>query len=221
MNSKPVTITIDGPAGVGKTTLATGLARILKTAYLDTGAMYRAAAWVLGPQAVDIPEKEIARRLENMRFALRGIGPESCLILDGSIIGEQVRTEEVGLLASSIAALHVVREYMKRAQQHIGSQTSLVAEGRDMGTVVFPNAAYKFFLLADPGIRAARRCRQLQEMGLDADEKQILEQMQRRDAQDQGRAIAPLTPAPDAVHIDTGSHTPQEILEKMAAMVKS
>ncbi len=220
MSSGPVTITIDGPAGVGKTTLARGLARRLEIAYLDTGAMYRAAAWMLGPSAAEMQEDELACSLDSMRFTLRGAGPDSRLLLEDRVIGDQVRTEEVGLLASSIAALKVVREYMKESQQKIGLETSLVAEGRDMGTVVFPGAAYKFFLQADPGIRAARRCKQLQEMGREADEKQILEQMRRRDAQDSQRAIAPLVPAPDAVRIDTGSLTPDEILEQMTALVK-
>lgn len=218
MNSGPVTITIDGPAGVGKTTLARGLARRLEIAYLDTGAMYRAAAWMLGPPAAEMQEDELACRLDSMRFALKGSGPDSRLLLGDRAIEDQVRTEEVGLLASSIAALKVVRDYMKKSQQKMGRETSLVAEGRDMGTVVFPDASCKFFLQADPGIRAARRCKQLQEMGREADEKQILEQMRLRDAQDRDRAIAPLVPAPDALRIDTGSLTPEEILDQMAAI---
>ncbi|WP_291319941.1 (d)CMP kinase [Desulfonatronospira sp.] len=218
MSTAPVIITIDGPAGVGKTTLAKGLARRLQIAYLDTGAMYRAAAWMLGPSGAEMQEDELASRLASMRFTLKGAGPESCLLLEDRVIGDQVRTEEVGLLASSIAALGLVREYMKKSQQKIGREISLVAEGRDMGTVVFPGAPYKFFLQADPVIRAARRCRQLQELGQDADEKRILEQMRRRDSQDSQRAIAPLVPASDAVSIDTGSLTPEEILDRMEAI---
>jgi len=218
LSTGPVTITIDGPAGVGKTTLARGLSRRLQIAYLDTGAMYRAAAWMLGPSAAEMQEEELAKRLDGMRFTLKGAGPDSCLLLEDRVIGDQVRTEEVGMLASSIAALKVVREYMKKSQQKMGRETSLVAEGRDMGTVVFPDASCKFFLQADAGVRAARRCRQLQEMGREADEEQIMEQMRRRDTQDSKRAIAPLVPAPDAVSIDTGSLTPEEILDRMAAI---
>ncbi len=219
MNSRHTIITIDGPAGAGKTTLARALAEQLNMAYLDTGAMYRAAAWMLGPAALQLQENELGARLNSMRFRLEGPGKNSRLLLDDKMIGDQVRTEETGLLASTLARLAVVRTFMKKAQQQMGRETSLVAEGRDMGSVVFPEADYKFYLLADPVIRADRRYRQLKEMGCEMDTRHILEQMRLRDEQDQNRTIAPLRPANDAVHIDTGGLTPEQVLKKMTAII--
>ena len=216
---KKMIITIDGPAGVGKTTLAKALSQSLKIAYLDTGAMFRAAAWIIGPDVLSVHEDELDFRLKVMHFRIQGTGPGSCLMLEGQPISDQVRTEEIGMLASRLAELRVVREFMKKSQQQIGKEISLVAEGRDMGSVVFPDADYKFYLQADPEIRAARRYGQFRELGLKADKDKILKQIQKRDAQDENRAIAPLKPAHDAVRIDTGKHDPKEILERMLQII--
>ncbi len=216
---KKMIITIDGPAGVGKTTLAKALAQSLKIAYLDTGAMFRAAAWILGPDVLSLRESELALRLKDLHFRIQGTGAGCCLMLEGQPISDQVRTEETGMLASRLAGLQVVREFMKKSQQQMGKEISLVAEGRDMGSVVFLDADYKFYFQADPKIRAARRYAQLRELGLKPDKEKILMQIRQRDAQDENRAIAPLKPAADAVHIDTGGHDPKEILERMLQII--
>jgi cytidylate kinase len=196
-------VTIDGPAGVGKTTLAKRVAQALGVAYLDTGAMFRAAALVLGPVPAGTPGEDVAARLSGLAFSLRGAGRDSALLVCGRPVGDEIRTEAVAYAASTLATRPEVRAFLRHAQQAIGRGVPLVAEGRDMGTVVFPEAAHKFFLDATAEVRAKRRTDQLSAMGETADYAAILDDITRRDAQDRTRTEAPLRPAPDAVIIDT------------------
>ncbi len=196
-------VTLDGPAGVGKTTLAKRLAEALGVAYLDTGAMFRAVAWKLGEGAWDWPEERLSEALGAVRFSLSGQGADSRLALNGEPLSEAIRTESVARWASNVARLPVVRAALKKAQQDIGRDCPLVVEGRDMGTVVFPAAPHKFFLDADPAVRAQRRVDQLRQAGQAADFEDILAQIKARDDQDRNRAAAPLKPAADAVIVDT------------------
>lgn len=204
LSSLPV-VTLDGPAGVGKTTLARRVADALGIPYLDTGAMFRTLAWKLGPEASDLDESTLRERLALYSFALRGSGGESILSCNGVDIGNEIRTEEVGAMASRVAALPVLRDCLKAAQQAIGTTQALVVEGRDMGTVVFPAARHKFFLDAAPQIRAMRRFKQLQAMGETPDLHHLTEQIRNRDEQDRNRVVAPLRPASDAIVVDTGT----------------
>jgi len=200
---KLLIVTIDGPAGVGKSTMAKRLARELGIPYLDTGAMFRSVAWKLGEGSWEWDEDKLKSELASFEYTLSGIGEESILSLNGTPIGNEVRTEEVGMWASNVATLPVVRSFLKEAQQSLGARFSLVAEGRDMGTVIFPEAPRKFFLDASVEERAARRFRQLEEMGKPADLEELKEQIAKRDHQDRNRAVAPLKAADDAVTIDT------------------
>ncbi len=200
---RPCIVTIDGPAGVGKSTLAKRVAQALGIAYLDTGAMFRGTALALGHDAWKRPEAELERELDGLAFSLAGAGAESTVCLNGHALGDEIRTEEVGMWASNLAALPVVRAAQKRAQQALGQDTSLVAEGRDMGTVIFPEASCKIFLDARPEVRADRRVKQLIEMGKEADFATILADIEKRDHQDRNRATAPLRAADDAHVIDT------------------
>jgi cytidylate kinase len=196
-------VTIDGPAGVGKSTMAKRLARLLSIPYLDTGAMFRSVAWKLGEGAWDWPEERLVQALADFDYGLSGVGEDSVLSLNGTPIGDEIRTEEVGMWASNVATLPVIRTFLKHAQQALGARYSLVAEGRDMGTVVFPDAPHKFFLDASVEERARRRFEQLKAMGKPADLAALEAQIARRDAQDRNRAVAPLKAAADAVVIDT------------------
>ncbi|MFN2343760.1 MAG: (d)CMP kinase [Desulfonatronovibrio sp.] len=221
MKNSHMIITIDGPAGVGKSTLAGRLAESFKIAYLDTGAMYRAVGWMLGNEDPQSDENKIKKILESISFGIQGSGWNSRVTLNKKILGDEIRTEEVGMRASDFARLEIVREYLTKSQQSIGQETSLVAEGRDMGSIVFTNAHYKFFLDASARIRAERRKTQLLKMGKDADYNLILEQIIKRDEQDRNRAIAPLKPAPDAFIIDTGHLNPDQVFEQMKKYIEN
>ena len=210
-------VTIDGPAGAGKTSVSRRAAGRLGLAYLDTGAMFRALALALGPGGHTLPKGEIAARLAAMTFSLAGSGAETKLLVDGAPLPDAARTEEVGGWASNLAVLPVVREILRRAQQALGQRADLLAEGRDMGTVVFPEATRKFFLTASPEVRASRRERQLTALGKPADYAAILEAIRRRDDQDIHRAASPLIPADDALVIDTSELSEDMVVERIVA----
>ncbi len=216
----PLIVTLDGPAGVGKSTLARKLAGELGLAFLDTGAMFRAAAFTLGEGAWDWPQGVLQQKLGAFEFSLRGSGEDTELLLGGQPLPEAIRSEETGRWASKLAVVPSVRAYMKMAQIFLGRTTSLVAEGRDMGTVVFPDARHKFFLDADPDERARRRCRQLEGQGRPADFAAIAASIRQRDDQDRNRSIAPLKPAPDAMLVDTTHLTEGEVLEAVLDRIR-
>jgi len=203
MQSNLRVVTLDGPAGVGKTTLAKRVAQELSIAYLDTGAMFRIFGWKFGDSAPTMSEEELEAHIAKYTFSLSGIGFNSVLSVNGTPVGNEIRTEEVAALASTVAKLPVVRKALKRVQREISKTTSLVAEGRDMGSVVFPTAMYKFFLDATPEERGRRRFKQLKDMGQDANLDLIIQQIKERDTQDKTREIAPLVAANDAHIIDT------------------
>jgi len=220
MGSDIFVVTLDGPAGVGKTTLARGVAAYFGVAYLDTGAMYRCVAWTLGDRSWEWSGEKLTAALDTLTFAMRGTGAETRLLLNNKEIGEVIRTETVGLWASHVARLPQVRAYLTTVQQSLGQRVPLVAEGRDMGTVVFPDAAYKFFLDASPAVRAQRRWLQLKNAGMDENLQALTEQMRVRDEQDRNRALAPLRPAKDALVIDTGSLTLTGVQQRIISVVE-
>jgi len=214
-------VTIDGPAGVGKSTMAKQLARELGIPYLDTGAMFRSIAWKLGEGSWDWDEARLESELAAFDYTLSGIGEDSILSLNGVVIGDEIRTEEVGMWASNVATLPVVRSFLKTAQQSLGERFSLVAEGRDMGTVIFPDAPHKFFLDASVDERAQRRFLQLQDMNKPADLEELKTQIARRDHQDRNRAVAPLKAADDATTVDTTDLDKQQVFEALVKGVKN
>jgi cytidylate kinase len=205
---------------VGKSTLAKRLAGELGLPFLDTGAMFRAAAYALGEGAWEWTQGILQQRLGDFEFSLRGSGKDTELLLNGQPLPEAIRSEETGRWASQLAVAPSVRAHMKIAQICLGQTTPLVAEGRDMGTVVFPDAAHKFFLDADPDERARRRCRQLESQGRPADFAAIAASIRQRDEQDRNRSIAPLKPAPDALVVDTTHLTETEVLEAVLDRVR-
>lgn len=220
----PEILTIDGPAGVGKSTLALRLAEALGVACLDTGAMFRTLALRLA-QAGFSPESDLScapgleEALQNCAFALEGAGEATVLLCNGAPVGDDIRSEEAGMMAANIGRCPEVRAFLKRAQQDLGARFSLVAEGRDMGTAVFPGALCKVFLEASPEVRAERRFLQLRAMGQEADPALLAEQIRLRDEQDRNRAVAPLRAAEDALIIDTSAKSIDEVFEViMSAM---
>ena len=212
-------VTIDGPAGVGKTTMAKKTAGALGIAYLDTGAMFRTLALRLGRGIENSGEEEIRTRAEELSFSLEGVGEKTALVCNGQVVGREIRTEEVGQMASRIAALPVIRDILKEAQRAMGKSTDLVVEGRDMGTVIFPKAACKFFLDAAPRVRAERRKADLEAMGATVDLDELEAQIVERDRRDRTRKVAPLKPAEDATVIDTSFMTREEVLSTILKAV--
>lgn len=197
-------ITIDGPSGAGKSTVSRKLAEKMGYLYLDTGAMYRACALKAFKLGLDPSREEDAQKVvSDLKLELVPRGNQIRLFLDGEDITEKIRTEEVGMGASKISQHRVVREKLWELQRKLGEQGGVVAEGRDMGTVVFPDADYKFFLTASLEERARRRYQELLQRGEKVELEQIKKEVEKRDAQDSQRDLAPLKPAPEAILIDT------------------
>ena len=220
----PSVITLDGPAGVGKSTTARRLAAALGVPYLDTGAMYRTLGLRLGAAAADMSDEELRRRCAEYSFSLEPCPTDRdslCLFCNGQPVGDEIRTEKAGRLASLVARLPVLREALQNVQRSLGRRWSRVAEGRDMGTRVFPEARYKFFLDARPEVRAERRCRELADRGETADKDTVLSAIAARDEQDRNRVVDPLRPASDAVIVDTSDLSPEEVLNVLLEAVRA
>ena len=219
MSSSFLIVTLDGPAGAGKSTLARKLAAALNIPYLDTGAMFRRLALELRGNA-DISGAELREACAGLHFILDAANGESRLYCNGVPVGDEVRTEEAGLWASRIAGHPVVREVLKEAQRAVAASSSLVAEGRDMGTAVFPDARCKFFLDADPEVRALRRLKELEARGERHTLAELVTGIRERDARDRERSFAPLRPADDAIIVDTSTLDAEGVFAVLMAHVK-
>jgi cytidylate kinase len=221
VSDSPV-ITVDGPSGTGKGTLASKLAHWLGWHFLDSGAIYRVLALAAQQHKVNIEDEDtlaaLARRLD-VDFLNTGPGREINVILDGKDVGQDVRTENCGNLASRLAPLPKVRAALLERQRRFRQPPGLVADGRDMGTVVFPDAIVKIYLTAAPQERAQRRHKQLKEKGFDVNLAQLSVEITERDARDSQRSVSPLRPADDAAVIDTTNLTPEEVLRCVSMLV--
>ncbi|RJR49243.1 MAG: (d)CMP kinase [Desulfobacteraceae bacterium] len=209
-------ITIDGPAGSGKSTLSKLLARRMGYHYLDTGAMYRAVALQARRKGIDtgVP-RYLAELCRELDLHFENLDGENRLFLGKEDVSAAIRTPEMDLLSSSVSAVKEVRDAMTALQRRIGREGKIVAEGRDMGTVVFPGAKYKFFLTADEKVRAERRYLERAARGEPVARDDVEKELRKRDEQDSRRAIAPLAAAEDAVIVDTTKLTVEEVVEFM------
>jgi len=210
-------ITIDGAAGVGKTTTAKKLARKLGFGYLDTGAMYRAVTYFFIQHQVDIESKNmVISSLDTLNLDVRfPIDRPTKIVLDGEDISENIRKKVVTNRVSQVSAIKDVRKKMVKMQKEIVSNGNFVVEGRDIGTVVFPNAEHKFFLVANYDIRAKRRLKDFHNVNEKLDLSDIKNDLIRRDERDKNRKLSPLKKAEDAVVIDTSNCSIDEQVESI------
>lgn len=224
MLRKQKIVTIDGPSGVGKSTISRRVAQALSFTYLDTGAMYRAVGLRIKEAGLDMDDEVVLRALLDtisLDLLPAAEGKDDVgVILDGRDVSQEIRSPEMSMIASRVSALPAVRDKLTLMQQEIGKKGDIVAEGRDTGTVVFPQAAWKFYLDADPEVRMQRRAKQLREKGELVDEEELLEMIIKRDRDDRTRSIAPLCKAKDALVIDTGVLTIDEVTETMLKVIR-
>ncbi|MBK9146080.1 MAG: (d)CMP kinase [Candidatus Melainabacteria bacterium] len=223
-NNGRTRVAIDGPAGAGKSTVAKLLADELGMLYVDTGAMYRAATWLAVRDGLPLDDgKAVAGAIEKAEIRLeRAMTPagHTRVFLDGEEITDQIRTKEISRLVSPVSALPEVRAVLVERQKEMARQGSVVLDGRDIGTVVIPDAELKVFLTATPEERARRRVKDLERLGEQADFEAILEDINQRDHRDSTRTASPLIKADDAVELYTDNLSIEEVVQKLVGLCR-
>ncbi|AWI51351.1 (d)CMP kinase [Actinobacillus porcitonsillarum] len=219
---KNVIITVDGPSGAGKGTLCYALAQKLGFDFLDSGAIYRITALAATKKAIPLDdENALAEIGQNLDVQFIPQDGEVNVILNSENVGDQIRTAEAGQNASKVAAFPKVRQALLQRQRDFASEKGLIADGRDMGTVVFPEAQIKLFLDASAEERAKRRVKQLQSKGFNANFDEILAEIKERDFRDRNRAVAPLVPAADALLLDSTNLSIDEVIQQALDYISS
>ena len=216
-----INIAIDGPSGAGKSTLARKLAEKLDFIYVDTGAMYRAIGLYIYRKKIDPQEVErVEAALPEIKVELSFNDGEQHVYLNGEDVSSEIRLHEVSQYASLTSAIPAVRSYLFNMQQSLAAENNVIMDGRDIGTVVLPNAAVKIFLTARPEVRAQRRYDELLQRGQSVNFEQVLADVKRRDNQDMNRPVAPLKPAEDSIILDTSGNTFEQSLDLLYNTVK-
>lgn len=217
-----ISVAIDGPSGAGKSTLAKRLAKELGYLYVDTGAMYRSIGLFALRKGVD-PKDEAAvtALLPQIQIELRYVDGAQRVLLCGEDVSEAIRAENVGMATSAVSAHPPVRAFLLELQRGMARTHDILMDGRDIGTVILPNATVKIFLTASAEARADRRFKELQEKGVDTDYQTVLEDIRRRDYQDSHRATAPLRQAEDAVLVDTSEMDLEESFQALKSLILS
>ena len=216
MSTKKINIAIDGPSGAGKSTIAKILARELGFIYVDTGAMYRSIGLYMlrnGVDSTDLPAVQAA--LQGIEINVAYVDGAQHIYLNGEDVSELIRTEAVSKAASAFSAIPEVRAFLLELQRGLAAKNSVIMDGRDIGTVILPNAEVKIFLTADDTARAERRYKELIEKGQEVTFESVLENIRQRDKNDSERALAPLKPAEDAILVDT---TKLDLMQSVEAM---
>ena len=219
---KGLTVAIDGPSGAGKSTVAKALAKRLGYIYIDTGAMYRSVALRVKEKSIS-PENEsaVSQLASSLHLTLTPQGEQIRVFCDGRDVTEAIRTPEISRLASHISREKAVREALVRMQREMGDEGGVILEGRDIGTVVFPDAEVKFYLDAEGDERARRRFDEMVEKGVKVDFKETQEELMQRDHNDMHRVHSPLKKAKDAIYVNSTHRSVEGIVEEMTRIVKS
>ncbi len=217
-----ISIAIDGPSGAGKSTLAKRLTSEMGYIYVDTGAMYRTIGLFALRQNVDPKDaKNVSKLLPELEMHFENISGAQKIFLGAEDVSEAIRKEEIGMAASAVSAIPEVRAHLLDLQRQLAQTQNVVMDGRDIGTVILPNATVKIYLTASSTARATRRLLELEQKGENANFETVLSDIEQRDYQDMNRKIAPLKQADDALLLDTSELTFDESYEKLSAIVKT
>lgn len=215
-----INVAIDGPAGAGKSTIAKAAAKELGFIYVDTGALYRAVAYnAVKTGAID-DEQKIINMLDSTKVELKYVNGVQAVYLNGEDVSAFIRTPEISMRASKVSAIPQVRAFLLNLQREIASKNNVIMDGRDIATVVLPNADVKIFLFASPECRAERRYKELIEKGESVSFDDVLKDVNQRDYQDSHREIAPLKPSDDSIMADTSELTLQESINLIVNTIK-
>lgn len=215
-----IQIAIDGPSGAGKSTLAKALAAKLGIVYVDTGALYRTIGYYVRSKDINPKDADaVEKLLPEITIELKYENGAQKVLFNGEDLGDRIRTPEMSMYASAVSSLPVVRTFLLDTQRDIAKKNSVIMDGRDIGTVILPNADVKIFLVANDECRARRRLAELAQKGITETFENVLADMRARDAADSTRAVAPAVAAPDAIPFDNSALTPDECVEKILAIV--
>ena len=216
-----IQIAIDGPSGAGKSTVAKALAKKLGIVYVDTGALYRTIGYAAVTRGISTKDAlALEALLPNIHIDVKYENGVQCVYLNGENLGDRIRRPEISMAASDVSAIPAVRDFLLDTQRDIARRNSVVMDGRDIGTVILPDADVKVFMVASAEARALRRTKELEEKGMPANYEDVLREMKERDAQDSGRAIAPAIPAPDAIHLDNSGMSVEESVDAVIKLIE-
>lgn len=214
-------IAIDGPSGAGKSSLAKAVAKELGIVYVDTGALYRTVGYYVLQKGLEPKDAaSVETVLCEISIELKFENGTQYVYLNGENLGDKIRRPEISMAASAVSAIPAVRAFLLETQKSIARTHSVIMDGRDIGTVILPQADVKIFLFASDEARALRRTKELAEKGMPADYEDVLREMRQRDAQDRGREVAPAVPAPDAIMFDNSDLTVEGSVEKLLEIVR-
>lgn len=215
-----IQIAIDGPSGAGKSTVAKALAKKLGIVYVDTGALYRTIGYAAVSRGISTKDASaLEALLPDIHIDVKYENGIQCVYLNGENLGDRIRRPEISMAASDVSSIPAVRAFLLDTQRDIARRNSVVMDGRDIGTVILPDADVKIFMVASAEARARRRTDELAEKGMTANYEDVLREMKERDAQDRGRAIAPAIPAPDAIHLDNSDMSIEESVEAVLRII--
>ena len=216
-----IQIAIDGPSGAGKSTVAKALAAKMGIVYVDTGALYRTIGYYVRSKNTDPKDAEaVEALLPEIELKLGYENGTQQVYLNGEAMGDRIRTPEMSMYASAVSAIPAVRAFLLDTQRSIAQENSVVMDGRDIGTVILPNANVKIFLTASNECRAMRRYEELKAKGIDTDYESVLADMIQRDQNDRSRTVAPAVAAPDAITVDNSGMSPEECSEAILKLVR-